>query len=166
MNRLILALVTVSLAACTAMPMDPDAFKRSTSEGTLGAVEPYTVPLPFKTVVANLQSAASRCLNYTTSGTLTSHGYVSLPSHVRGEVRVLTPDQAQLVVQNDSGSAIFNGGKKPEGGWYTFIADIAPASSASTNVKMYYGQIGYGSFVSNIKSWASGRDTSCHNGLL
>jgi hypothetical protein len=166
MNKLTLVLLTMGLSACTAMPMDPDAFKRATSEGSLGAVEPYTVPLAFKTVVANLQSAAGRCLNFTTSGTLTNHGYVSLPTRVRAELRVLKPGQAQLVVQQDSGSAILNGGKKPEGGWYSFIADIASTSPASTTVTMYYGQIGYGSFVSNIKSWASGSDTSCHNGFL
>jgi hypothetical protein len=166
MNKAVLALVAVGLAACSPMPMNPEEFKQSTSEGSLGAVERYTVPLAFNSVVANLQSAAGRCLNYTTSGTLTSHGYVSLPTRVKSELRVLKPGQAQLVVQQNSGSAIFNGGKKPDGGWYSFVADIAQASSASTNITMYYGQLGYGSFVSNIKSWASGQDTSCHDSLL
>jgi hypothetical protein len=166
MNKALSALLAVSLAACTAMPMNPEEFKHATSEGSLGAVERFTVPLAFNTVVANLQSAAGRCLNFTTSGTLTSHGYVSLPSRVKSELHVLKPGQAQLVVQDSGGSAMFNGGKKPEGGWYTFIADIAPASSTSTNVTMYYGQIGYGGFVRNIKSWASGQDTSCHDSLF
>jgi hypothetical protein len=146
--------------------MDPEEFKRSMSGESLGAVEHYTVPLAYNAVVANLQSAAGRCLNYTQTGILTNHGYVSPTVRWRGEVRVLKSAQAQLVVQQNAGSAIFNDGKKPEGGWYFFVADIAPASASSTNVTMYYGQLFYSDFVSNIKSWASGRDMSCHNGLL
>jgi hypothetical protein len=162
MNKLIVALLTVSLSACTAMPMDPAKFKRSMSGKSLGAVEYYTVPLAFNAVAASLPSAARRCLNYTASGILTSHGYVPPSRRVRAEVRILKPGKAQLVVQQDAGSAIFDGGKKPEGGWYTFVAGIAPASASSTNVTMY----GDGDMWSNIKPWASGRDTSCHNGLL
>ncbi len=43
----------------------------------LGAQEHYTVPLAYNAVVANLKSAAERCLQYTTNGIPTNHGWVA-----------------------------------------------------------------------------------------
>ena len=158
MRNLLLALLLSSLCACT-MPMNPDEYKQEISGHALGAKENYTVPLAYNTVLANLKSAAERCLNYTTNGILTNHGYVALPARVTGEVHVLKPGQAQLTIQNSSGTSFFNGGKKPENGWYIFVADFASASPTSTSMTVYSGQ--FGSFADRVKTWAGGSDMSC-----
>ena len=158
MHKLLAILVLSSLCACT-MPMNPDEYKDAISGNALGAQEHYTVPLAYNAVVANLKSAAGRCLQYTTNGILTNHGWVALPSRVTGEVRVVKPGQAQLTVQSSGGTSLFNGGQKPENGWYIFVADIAPASATSTAMTLYSGQ--FGSLSSRVKTWASGSDPSC-----
>ena len=157
MHKLLPILVLSSLCACT-MPMNPDEYKDAISGNVLGAQEHYTVPLAYNAVVANLKSAAGRCLQYTTNGILTNHGWVALPSRVTGEVRLVKPGQAQLTVQS-SGTSLFNGGQKPENGWYIFVADIAPASATSTAMTLYSGQ--FGSLSGRVKIWANGSDPSC-----
>ena len=117
MHKLLAILVLSGLCACT-MPINPDEYKDAISGNALGAQEHYTVPLAYNAVVANLKSAAGRCLQYTTNGILTNHGWVALPSRVTGEVRVVKPGQAQLTVQSSGGTSLFDGSQKPKNSWY------------------------------------------------
>ena len=160
MHKLLFGLLLLSLSACS-MPVNPDQLKQVATESALGAVEHYTVPVAYNRVVANLQSAAARCLNYDTPGIMSSHGWVALPARIKGEVRVLKPGQAQLTIQKNPGGLTLNGSEKPEGGWYTFVVDIAPASPSSANLTFYGGQFASGGFVSAVKTWAAGSDMSC-----
>ena len=165
MSRMILALLTLNLAACTAMPLTPEEFKQTASGASLGAVEQYTVRLPFNTVAANLQSATAQCLNFTKGAILSNHGFVSAPSQVKSDFRVLKPGQAQLVIQEDVEAAIYVGGK-PNGGMYIFVADVTSIAPASTNITMYYGRLGSSDLVNIVKSWSSGSGKSCDDGIF
>ena len=165
MNRIILSSLALTLAACTAMPMNPEEFKQTASGASLGAVEQYAVRLPFNTVTANLQSATAQCLNFSKGAILSNHGFVSSPSHVKSDFRVLKPGHAQLVIQEDVEGAIYVGGK-PNGGMYIFVADVTSTAPASTNITMYYGRIGSSDLVNIIKSWSSGSDKSCDDGIF
>ena len=165
MNRFVLSLLTLNLAACAAMPMNPEQFKQTASGASLGAVEQYAVRLPFNTVVANLQSATAQCLNFKTGAILSNHGFVSAPSQVTSDFRVLKSGQAQLVIQEDVKDAIYVGGK-PNGGMYIFVADVTSIAPSSTNITMYYGRIGSSGLINIIKTWSSGSGKSCDDGIF
>lgn len=152
----------VLLAGCALQqPQTPEEFRQMVPGATFGKTETFEVSRPFPQVADTFQKRAPACLNVsvrTTSQTATS--YQVIDTDYKPTVRV-TPQRAELHVQQHHRTGVIKVSKEPEGGYYLMVVDAYPAAAGKTRVQIFGPSIGVAPLVTAVKGWASGDNLGC-----
>jgi hypothetical protein len=158
----VVAASALVLAACVAMPQNPDDFRKAVSGGAMMTkTDSYEVNRSTQAVGATFQKRASECLNVqvrTVSQTTTS--YQNILTAYKPTV-VATGPRAELHVQQLHKTGVVYPQKPPEGGVYIFVADATPVSANRTRIQLYGPSKGYDVLYRAVRGWTTGENLGC-----
>lgn len=158
----IITAAALLLGGCVSShPQNAQEFRDAVPGAWSADFETLTVNRPFQDVARTFRQKAPECLDVrirTTSQTNMSYQVIVTkynPTVVVGDAR------AELHIQQDHEQGVMNVTKKPEGGYYLFVADAQPAGADQTKVSIYRPKMGYQHVTQAIKGWASGDNLGC-----
>jgi hypothetical protein len=152
------------LAACVAMPQNPDDFRKAVSGGAvMTKTDTYEVNRSTQAVGATFKQRAPECLGVqvrTVSQTSTS--YQNILTTYTPTV-VASGQRAELHLQQlHKGGGVIYPQKPPEGGVYIFVADATPVSANRTRIQLYGPSLSaYDVLYRAVRGWASGENLGC-----
>jgi hypothetical protein len=151
------------LAACVAMPQNPEDFRKAVSGGAMMTkTDSYEVNRSTQAVGTSFKQRAKECLGVqvrTVSQTSTS--YQNILTTYKPTV-VANAQRAELHVQQlHKGGGVIYPQKPPEGGVYIFVADATPVSANRTRIQLYGPSMGYDVLYRAVRGWTTGENFGC-----
>jgi len=163
MNRIYAVALSVLLAACGAMPQNPEDFRKAVSGGAIMMrTDSYEVNRSTQAIGATFKQRAQECLGVqvrTVSQTSTS--YQNILTTYTPTV-VASGQRAELHVQQlHKGGGVIYPQKPPEGGVYILVADATPLSAGRSRIQLYGPSKGYEVLYRAIRGWTTGENLGC-----
>jgi hypothetical protein len=164
MQKILGVVLALMLAACVAMPQNPEDFRKAVSGGaTLTKTESYEVNRSVQAVGATFKQRAPQCLGVqvrTVSQTSTS--YQNILTTYTPTV-IATGQRAELHVQQlHKGGGVIYPQKPPEGGVYLFVVDATPVSPNRARIQLYGPSLkAYDVVYRAIRGWTTGENLGC-----
>jgi hypothetical protein len=163
MKKIQAVALAVLLAACGAMPQNPDDFRKAVGGGAMMTkTDSYEVNRSTQAVATTFKQRAQECLGVqvrTVSQTSTS--YQNILTTYKPTV-VANDRRAELHVQQmHKGGGVIYPQKPPEGGVYIFVADATPVSANRTRIQLYGPSMGYDVLYRAVRGWTSGENLGC-----
>lgn len=155
------AALALATGCAIQQPQTAEEFRQMVPGATFGKTETFEVKRPLAQVAETFQKRAPACLSVsvrTTSQTTTS--YQVIDTDYKPTVRV-TPQRAELHLQQHHRSGVIKVSKEPEGGYYLMVVDAYPATATSTRVQIFSPSIGVAPIVTAVKGWANGDNLGC-----
>lgn len=152
------------LSGCAVMsghPQTAEEFRQAVPGAFLGEVESFEVNRPFSDVAGTFRKKAPECLHKTVKTTSQTHMSYQVIVTTYNPTVLVSPDRAELHLQQHHDAGVLNVTKEPEGGYYLIVADAAPAGKNRTRVDLYRPSVGFDVLVKGIKGWASGDVLGC-----
>src|SRR5262245_6244356 len=163
MQKIHAVILALLLAACAAMPQNPEDFRKAVSGGAMMTkTDSYEVNRPAQAVGATFKQRAPECLGVqvrTVSQTSTS--YQNILTTYKPTV-VANGQRAELHVQQlHKGGGVIYPQTPPEGGVYIFVADAIPVSGSRSRIQIYGPSMGYDVLHRAVRGWATGENLGC-----
>lgn len=162
MKKFILILAaTAGLSGCVSFPQTAGDMRAMTSSSLVKKTS-FSVARSPNAVAASMRQLSSKCLNRITETQQIyrqgQYGPQSISFKTKWETSVRSiAGRTELAMRMVPIRGAVN---EPKEGYIFYVVDAAPAGS-QTNVSIYGGSIGVGSFNSDIKAWVAGRKSSC-----
>lgn len=161
MKRIATVVAVLLLQACAPMPQTAEEFRKAAPGAFMAKTESYEVNRALREVAAAFRRKAPECLNVevrTVSQTTTS--YQNILTAYKPTVLV-TPERAELHVQQLHKTGVIYPSKPPEGGTYLVVADAYPLAGNRTRIQLFGPAKGYDVLYRAIRGWATGDNLGC-----
>lgn len=160
-----LAAAALSLAGC-ALPQNPRDYMtdmRDNAPRSMVVVDKIELARPQRAVAADAAEYAAKCIEGFEVRTRIQQGMQLNTSRTQWHARVEAGTNGRQVfsVQADNGPAASFLQRRPPGGIYVLVADIATNGSRTT-VDLYHGRVGEGPLVAaKLREWVAGNKKNC-----
>jgi hypothetical protein len=139
-------LLIVMLAAC-AFPKTTEEYRAAAREGRgTTRIEKIEVALPYKKVLANLQTYSDKCLNADARVGPLGYGRAHFNKHGEAEIHSVGKNQAELFMT-------INGN-------YWLVTDLVAQRADRTTLTIYTH---WKPYIEEVSGWAHGNAPGCNN---
>lgn len=164
---LVVGLSGLMLAGCSTAPKTPVEFRSAAAAGTGPyAYESFTVDRSSQDVIKTFRDRASECLNTTVVRETEWNQRMGLKATTTDIIWRATVNAkdggGELVVRTEVvGDNVLLLQESPEGGFYSFIADVASSGAGSSKIDAYFHDGADNELLNAVKKWADGTGKRC-----